>query len=305
MASRGQRSRFEDFYGSLEDEWRNSDSSRGHHSDQREATSAGEGQGCPLREAKGDTVSASGSNTAPDESQRRAPRPVKRLSVAYDPWRRESVLRGEYEGGAGFRIYRRAQDVAERMTIETCTDGDKVKRREQDVMSKPCTVCHWCGTVSPDPLKRFVRCLAVSYCNRQCQRQDFKNHKIYCRQFARLDTARARVYPAVRFFHGLRHAKDYTVLLDDMPSEQQHKAGATCNVLVELMGQIFHPYRYSCLVTFGDGVPGIRINDLDSVYIIDMGDLDMSKGYTKSMEQIVRPASTFSDNVCVKGIYRA
>ena len=121
MASRGQRSRFEDFYGSLEDEWRNSDSSRGHHSDQREATSAGEGQGCPLREAKGDTVSASGSNTAPDESQRRAPRPVKRLSVAYDPWRRESVLRGEYEGGAGFRIYRRAQDVAERMTIETCT----------------------------------------------------------------------------------------------------------------------------------------------------------------------------------------
>ena len=36
-----------------------------------------------------------------------------------------------------------------------------------------------------------------------------------------------------------------------------------------------------------DGRPGIRINDLDSVYVISMEDQDFPKGYREAMEKVL------------------
>ncbi|GFR70956.1 MYND finger [Elysia marginata] len=225
------------------------------------------------------------------------------------------------------------------MPIASCTDGDKVKRVEGDVMSEPSTVCNFCGKTSTEPLKRCSRCLAVSYCSKQCQRDDFKDHKSFCHRCHRLDIARARVYPAVRFFHDLQHGKDYKVLLRDMPTEEEYQRGAWCNLVVEILGQLPHCFRFSCLVRdlsgqvtriifhdesnvyvhpsldkgqpsshglassfvpghflllvgvhwrfFKDGLAGIRINDLASVYLIDMSGHAMSPEYRREVENTV------------------
>ncbi|GFR87679.1 abhydrolase domain-containing protein [Elysia marginata] len=87
----------------------------------------------------------------------------------------------EWFGGPGPRVYRRAVSEAENMAVELCPDGDKVTRNDKDVMSEPSTVCNFCRKTSTEPLKRCARCRAVSYCNKTCQRDDFKQHKEFCR----------------------------------------------------------------------------------------------------------------------------
>ncbi|RUS69263.1 hypothetical protein EGW08_022977, partial [Elysia chlorotica] len=122
------------------------------------------------------------------------------------------------------------------------------------------------------------------------------------------------------------------------------KRGARCNLLVEFIGQIFHQYRFSCLVSdlsgcitrlivhdpkgmyshpslvpgesgistlqaclrpgdfllllavhwrqFTDGLPGIRINSLDSIYVINMADRKMPRNYRQRLEGIAQEEST-------------
>ncbi|RUS68652.1 hypothetical protein EGW08_023586 [Elysia chlorotica] len=247
----------------------------------------------------------------------------------------------EWTGGSGPRVYRRPRHLAKGMANESCPDGPKVKRGELDVMSEVCIICNLCKKTSPEPLKRCARCCAVSYCSKECQLADFKAHKIFCWRCDRFDIARARVYPALRFFPDLKHAKDYSVLLRDMPTEQQYERGAWCNLLVEIQDLVYHPWgRYTCLVgdlsgdvtrvvfhdqsneyrhpnldkgrsstsplnscflpgrfllimgvywrQFQDGRPGIRINDLDSIYVINMADHEWPKHYRRSIEQAAK-----------------
>ncbi|KAK3752482.1 hypothetical protein RRG08_032773 [Elysia crispata] len=174
----------------------------------------------------------------------------------------------EWLGGPAPRQYRREKFLAEKMPSIICEDGAKVKRSDTDVLSKPSTICNLCRKTSPEPLKRCARCLAVSYCSKDCQRCDFMNHKMFCRRCDRYDIARARVYPAVRFFLDFRHPRDYSVLLADMPTEQQYQCGIWCNILVEMLGQIPHFCRHICLVRDLSGrVTKVVFHDEKNLYI--------------------------------------
>ncbi|RUS85130.1 hypothetical protein EGW08_007094 [Elysia chlorotica] len=173
----------------------------------------------------------------------------------------------EYQGGPGPRQYRRDIFLAGIKSPIACADGAKVKRDATDLMSKPLTICNLCKTTSPEPLKRCARCCAVSYCSKECQSADFAAHKLFCRRCDHYDIARARVYPAVRFFLDLRHPRDYTVLLEDMPSEYQYQCGAWCNILVEMLGEIPHYRRHSCLVRDLSGhVTKVVFHDETNIY---------------------------------------
>ncbi|GFN75717.1 hypothetical protein PoB_000222300 [Plakobranchus ocellatus] len=255
-------------------------------------------------------------------------------------------LNMEVLAGPPPRIYRRHHQEATELPPVMCPDGEKVKRLENEVMSSPCNVCKFCKKKSSEGFRRCSRCLAVPYCDRDCQKMDFNNHKLFCRRCDRYDIARARVYPVVPIFCNLRHGGDFSVLLRGMPSEFQYDLGATqCNVLLEFLGMVYHFRRYSCLVRdlsgettkiifhdlsnrychpvfgkpsapprdlasclkpghflllmgvhwriFSDGTVGIRINDLNSMYIIDMADHDLSLEYKEEMAKRVMQFDPF------------
>jgi mitochondrial splicing suppressor protein 51 len=43
-----------------------------------------------------------------------------------------------------------------------------------------CNTCHKLQTDLPQPLKHCAKCQTTKYCSRECQKADWKNHKILC-----------------------------------------------------------------------------------------------------------------------------
>lgn len=342
MAAGGRKPNFNDFYGQMEERDNEIDEAQEEVNLKKDRPMRSENSG---NDEKGKPAAGFGTrNTCTDlvsdfwsltwlATKSRWTRHPKTLQPKYLT---------EVLAGAGPRIYRREKYLPELKTAHYCPDGDKVKRCEEDVMSKPSTVCNWakCKRTIPSPLKRCCRCYAVSYCDRQCQKKDFKNHKLMCWHIDRYDAAKARVYQAVRFFVDFRHAQDYTVLLSGMPKEKDYITGDFCNVLVQILGRVRNDFRFSFLVMdvegsvtrvmvhdsrniyrhpgpdsgrpessrsldswlkpgnfmllmgahwrdFCDGIPGIRINDLDAVYFIDMTDKQASPAYKEYMGKFV------------------
>ncbi|RUS69262.1 hypothetical protein EGW08_022976, partial [Elysia chlorotica] len=172
MATGRRKPRFEDFYGDV-----------GHVGDDEGEDSRDTDNGPSL-------VGPSRASKKNDSSEKKVPGPkdqgvpawaglerprIRQVNEEKNPWTSQVTTHIEWEGGPAPRCYRRSQREARRMTIEICQDGDKIKRSEQDVMSEPCTVCNSCRKTSSVPLKRCQRCLAVSYCDKECQLQAFSD----------------------------------------------------------------------------------------------------------------------------------
>ncbi|GFN75724.1 hypothetical protein PoB_000223000 [Plakobranchus ocellatus] len=340
MATGGNSRNFDAFYGDLENDRQRANSS------QPESVGADKSRGKSKASTKDHTSDKNKTSTkdhTSDKSKSFGGAQNKNQRKMSTEYREENgfpaiAVHTEWTGGPPPRTYRRNYQKVQKMRPQMCPDGEKVKRLENEVMSSPSNVCKFCKKKSSEGFRRCSRCLAVSYCDRDCQKVDFNNHKLFCRRCERYDIARARVYPAVPIFCSLRHGGDFSVLLREMPLEFQYDLGDTlCNVLLEFLGQIFHICRYACLVRdlsgqttkivfhdpsnlychpvfgepsapprdlasclkpghflllvgvhwriFMDGSVGIRVNDLNSMYIIDMADQEMSKEYKADVAQ--------------------
>ncbi|RUS75055.1 hypothetical protein EGW08_017191 [Elysia chlorotica] len=128
-------------------------------------------------------------------------------------------------------VYRRPAHLARLRGSQVCPDGQRVIPTKDDFGFEPTTFCCMCRNVSLQPLKRCIRCLRLSYCDRQCQKQHFAIHVFMCKIFYQLDVARARIYEAVPFFYDLKHAKDYTTDVRDLPTQEEYLKGKWCNLL--------------------------------------------------------------------------
>ncbi|BFZ00774.1 hypothetical protein BsWGS_03813 [Bradybaena similaris] len=93
------------------------------------------------------------------------------------------------------------------------------------------------------------RCKMSSYCDRECQKSHYPQHKEACRRKDRFNLVASKIThalkrPFIRKYGGFLCSQR----LSDLPHESFYAEGARMVVMVEIVGPFFHPIRYGVVI---------------------------------------------------------
>ncbi|CAL1532700.1 unnamed protein product [Lymnaea stagnalis] len=99
------------------------------------------------------------------------------------------------------------------------------------------TSCTGCSNENAE-LKRCTRCLLAAYCNRECQRKDFRRHKTTCGEIVKFNAARDKIDPVYLrnpFFMGVSYC------IGSLPETSHFNfLGQRLIVVVEIIGRVLY-----------------------------------------------------------------
>ncbi|KAI8930811.1 hypothetical protein NX059_011834 [Plenodomus lindquistii] len=69
------------------------------------------------------------------------------------------------------------------LTASSSSSSEQTPTQSTPLTSSQQATCAQCGK-SPDSLKQCIKCHSISYCNKDCQKANFKTHKKVCASLA-------------------------------------------------------------------------------------------------------------------------
>ncbi|KAK6962043.1 hypothetical protein BgiMline_032111 [Biomphalaria glabrata] len=133
--------------------------------------------------------------------------------------------------------------------------------------------CFYCKKESYRMLK-CSRCRAGRYCNKECQKKDFPQHKKQCARVGRFIDAIKKIPRNILFQSILGFGvPEISTSLDCLGSTIQHMLfGPRYSVLLEIVGPYYHPFRHGVNVMDRDGkTTHILFHDPFGVYYHQAG----------------------------------
>ncbi|BFZ06214.1 hypothetical protein BsWGS_09253 [Bradybaena similaris] len=100
------------------------------------------------------------------------------------------------------------------------------------------------------PVLKCSRCKLATYCDKDCQKKDYKNHSNKCKRKAKFDTALSQVPHTLKISSILFMGSfEVSPILAAIPDEFSFMLlGPRCHAIVEIIDFHPHPFRYGAIV---------------------------------------------------------